>query len=161
MDRIETWPTGRLLSAAARLVEHEWNLHLSRFHLNHASLGVLHVLITGSHTQRELAAAVQVEDQTMSRMVERLERSGYVERRRDPSDRRRLHVTLTPEGRKVCLRAGDIGIAEGYFDGVGDVEALRRMLLELVRTHSGKRWPEPEPEAAPHPSAAPSAQAAT
>ncbi len=149
MDALETWPTGRLLSAAARLVEHEWNTHLARWDLNHASLAVLHVLSAGPMTQRELAAAVQVEDQTMSRTVERMERSGYVERRRDEADRRRVVVTLTEPGRRTCLRASDVDVAESYFtDCVADVEALRRALVAVVRHRSRKRWPEPAPQAA-------------
>ncbi len=143
VDPIETWPTGRLLSSAARLVEHEWNTHLARWDLNHASLAVLHVLGTRPMTQRELAAAVQVEDQTMSRTVERLERSGYVERHRDDADRRRVVVSLTESGRRTYLRASDIEVAEGYFaDAVEDVEALRRALVAVVRRRSRQRWPE-------------------
>jgi len=143
VDDVETWPTGRLLSAAARLVEHEWNTHLARWDLNHASLAVLHVLTPGPMTQRELAAAVQVEDQTMSRTVERMERSGYVVRRRDDADRRRVVVTLTEAGRRTCLRASDIEVAEGYFaDAVEDVEGLRRALVAVVRRRSRQRWPE-------------------
>ncbi len=150
VESLERWPTGRLLSAAARLVEHEWNAHLARWDLNHAGLAVLHVLTTGPLTQRELALRVQVEEQTMSRTVERLERSGYVERHRDPEDRRRLVVTLTGTGRRTCLRAGDVEVAEGYFtDAVEDVEGLRRSLTALIRAMSGRRWPEAAPPARP------------
>ena len=141
------WPTGRLLSAAARLVEHEWNAHLARWELNHASLAVLHVLLAGPMTQRELAAAVQVEDQTMSRTVAGLERSGYVERNRDAGDRRRVVVSLTEPGRRTVLKASDIEVAEGYFaDAVEDVEALRRALIAVIERRSRARWPETRAE---------------
>lgn len=143
VDPLESWPTGRLLSAAARLVEHEWNTHLARWDLNHAGLAVLHVLGSGPMTQRALAAAVQVEDQTMSRTLERLERSGYVERRRDPGDRRRVVVSVTETGRRTCLRAGDLEVAEGFFtDAVEDVDALRSALVAVVRRRSSQRWPD-------------------
>jgi DNA-binding MarR family transcriptional regulator len=142
MDELDDWATGRLLSAAARLVEHAWNGHLAQWDLNHAGLAVLHVLLSGPQTQRELAAAVQVEDQTMSRTVERLERSGFVERRRDASDRRRVMVTLTPPGRDTCLRAGDLEVAESYFQqSVDDLQVLRRSLAQIIRTLSSRRWP--------------------
>jgi DNA-binding MarR family transcriptional regulator len=150
MDELDHWATGRLLSAAARLVEHEWNSHLAQWDLNHASLAALHVLLSGPLTQRELAAAVQVEDQTMSRTVERLERSGYVERRRDDADRRRITVTLTASGRATCLRASDVEVAEGFFTGgVDDIPALRTALSQVIRHLSSQRWPAPEaaPEA--------------
>ncbi|MDQ1286931.1 MAG: hypothetical protein QG622_496 [Actinomycetota bacterium] len=142
MDDLDHWATGRLLSAAARLVEHEWNAHLSRWDLNHAGLTVLHVLFGGPMTQREIAAAAQVEDQTISRTLERLERSGYVERRRHAGDRRRLVVSLTPVGRKACQQASDVAIAEGYFtDGVDDIATFRGALAGIVRHLSDRRWP--------------------
>jgi DNA-binding MarR family transcriptional regulator len=157
MDELDRWATGRLLSAAARLVEHEWNAHLAQWDLNHASLAALHVLLSGPLTQRELAAAVQVEDQTMSRTVERLERSGYLERRRDPADRRRITVTLTAAGRATCLRAGDVEVAEGFFTGgVDDVQALRTALCQLIRHLSSQRWPTSEAAAEAAPAEAPS-----
>src|SRR5450755_3591680 len=149
MDELDRWATGRLLSAAARLVEHEWNTHLARWDLNHASLAALHVLLSGPLTQRELAAAVQVEDQTMSRTVERLERCGYVERRRDDADRRRITVTVTESGRGTCLRAGDVEVAEGLFTGgVDDVKGLRTALAQIIRHLSSQRWPAAGPGAA-------------
>jgi DNA-binding MarR family transcriptional regulator len=142
MDELDDWATGRLLSAAARLVEHAWNGHLAQWDLNHAGLAVMHVLLSRPQTQRELAAAVQVEDQTMSRTVERLERSGFVERRRDTADRRRVVVTLTPAGRDTCLRAGDLEVAESYFQqDVDDLRVLRRSLTQIIRTLSSRRWP--------------------
>lgn len=145
MDELDRWATGRLLSAAARLVEHRWNTHLSQWGLNHAGLAVLHVLLSGPTTQRELATAVQVEDQTMSRTVERLERSGYVERRRDDADRRRILVSLTHDGRVTCLRASDVEVAEGYFqEGVESLDALRRSLMGIIRHLSSRRWPTQE-----------------
>lgn len=139
-EDIGAWPTGRLLSSAARLVEHDWNQHLARWQLNHASLGVLHVLLGGPRSQRELAGALQVEEQTMSRMLERLERSGYVERSRDETDRRRLHVHLTAAGRRTCLAAGDARLAEELFAAVDDVPALRRALVAVIRSRSEQRW---------------------
>jgi DNA-binding MarR family transcriptional regulator len=146
VDDLDTWPTGRLLSAAARLVEHEWDAHLARWDLNHAGLAVLHVLLAGSLTQRELAARVQVEDQTMSRTLERLERCGYVSRRRDPEDRRRVVVSLSEPGREAYFAAGDVAVAEGLFtQGVQDVQALRRTLVAIVRHRSEQRWGEPAP----------------
>ncbi len=139
-EDIGDWPTGRLLSSAARLVEHDWNQHLARWQLNHASLGVLHVLLTAPQTQRELAGAVQVEDQTMSRMLEKLERCGYIVRTRDDVDRRRVRVALTSLGRRTCLEATDIRLAEEFFAAVDDVEALRLSLIAVIRARSEHRW---------------------
>jgi len=127
------WSLGRLLSTAARLVEHDWNAWLAERGLTHAGLLALHALDEGPLTQRRLAAASRVEEQTMSRVLDRLARTGHVERRRDTVDRRRLVVSLTPSGRDVLgqIRATDIAdvlVAEH----LQDPAAFRAELVRLV-----------------------------
>lgn len=109
---MDQWPTGRLISAAARRIERDWNAHLDGWDLNHASLPVLFLLSRGPRSQRELAAASSVTEQTMSRIVARLERSGYIRRRPHPGDRRRHDVVLTDAGRSALSEAGDPRLAE-------------------------------------------------
>lgn len=142
-----TWSLGRQLSTAARLVEREWNDWLAGHDLTHAGLLALHALEGGPLTQRQLAIASRVEEQTMSRVLDRLERTGHVERRRDTVDRRRLVVSLTPSGRDVLgqIRAADIAdvlVAEHLQDPAG-------FRAELVRLVSGVS-PPPRPAADPH-----------
>ena len=95
---LDDWSLGRLLFTAARLIEHDWNDWLANHDLTHAGLLALHALQGGPLTQRQLAAANRVEEQTMSRVVARLERAGYVSRVRDFADRRRLVITRTARG---------------------------------------------------------------
>lgn len=144
-DDFDRWPTGRLLSAAARRVEREWNVHLDVWGLTHASLPVLVLLEYGDRSQRELAAATDVTEQTMSRVLDRLERNGYIVRRPLPADRRRHAVTLTDAGRAVVAEAKDPRPAEEMTTrglSPAEVVELRRMLevVLLART--------PEPPAA-------------
>ncbi|MDM7854980.1 MarR family winged helix-turn-helix transcriptional regulator [Cellulomonas alba] len=130
------WPVGRLLSAAARRVEREWNAHLAAWDLNHASLPVLFLLLEGARTQRELAVAVDVSEQTMSRTVATLARAGYVTRTPDAADRRRLEVAVTASGRSAVLAAGAPGPAEEIVvRGLSPAEAdeLRRLLAVVAR----------------------------
>lgn len=51
-------------------------------------------------SQRELADLMHIEPPTLVRHLDRLEVDGYVERRSDPDDRRRLLVFVTPAGRR-------------------------------------------------------------
>ena len=51
-------------------------------------------------SQRELANLMHIEPPTLVRHLDRLEADGYVERRPDPDDRRRLLVFVTPAGRR-------------------------------------------------------------
>ena len=101
----QEWATGRLLFAVARRIEREWNAHLGQWDLNHAGFPVLVHRLSGRRSQRVLADESGVTEQTMSRIVARLERAGYVTRTDDPADRRRRAVAITDAGRAAGLAA--------------------------------------------------------
>jgi MarR family transcriptional regulator, organic hydroperoxide resistance regulator len=138
VDPMAGWPTGRLLSTAARLVEHAWAEALEKQGLTHAGLIALHLLDATPLSQTELARRARVQNQTMSRTVERLEREGFVTRAPDAIDRRRQVVTQTDAGRRVFERTRSLE-AE-MFPPLGDPEALRKTLLEIIRSSSDARW---------------------
>ncbi len=127
------WPLGRLLSTAARLVEQDWNSWLASRGMTHAGLLALHMLETGPHTQRELAAASMVEEQTMSRVLDRLARAGHVTRERDPADRRRLVVRSTAAGQQAYRAAIEANLGNTIITRrLDEPEAFRRMLIQLI-----------------------------
>jgi MarR family transcriptional regulator, organic hydroperoxide resistance regulator len=143
------WPTGRLLSSAARRVEREFNAHLDAWGLNHASMPVLVYLSAQDHSQRELAAATGVTEQTMSRILARMERLGYVTRKPHADDRRRHVISLTESGAAVLREAADRERSEAMVArglGPGDVGELRRLLIAMIAAH-----PDPADETVPHP----------
>lgn len=53
-------------------------------------------------TQAMLAGALEIEAPTLVRLLDRLSRDGWVERRPSPQDRRAHHVVLTPKALKAC-----------------------------------------------------------
>jgi MarR family transcriptional regulator, organic hydroperoxide resistance regulator len=132
----EDWPVGRLLSAATRRVEREWNAHLATWDLNHASMPVLLHLLQRPRSQRELASASGVTEQTMSRILVRMERTGYVTRAPDEIDRRKSVIAITDSGRSVALLAADPRPAEAMTTrGLTpeQVEQLRSLLTIVAR----------------------------
>lgn len=146
---LDAWPTGRLISAVARRIEREWNAHLDAWDLNHASLPVLYLLAAGARSQRDLARACAVTEQTMSRILARLERSGYVTRRTHEQDRRRHAVEITPSGRRALVEASDRDAAERMsVRGLQpeQVAHLRGLLREMLAAGGadGDRLPPPE-----------------
>ena len=134
------WPTGRLLSTAARLVEHAWAEALEQRGLTHAGLIVLHLLDSGPLSQAELATRARVEAQTMSRTIERLEREGLITRTQDAADRRRHVVSRTESGARAWAESRTLE-AE-IFPAVASSDELRATLLEIIRTASENRWSE-------------------
>ena len=87
-----------------------------------------------------LAELAGVRKQTMAQAVEQLERSGYVERRENPADRRSRLVFLTDRGRTVTpvTHAAAAAVEERWASLIGtdELERLRhelQSLLELIR----------------------------
>ncbi|WP_374946860.1 MarR family winged helix-turn-helix transcriptional regulator [Agreia sp.] len=136
------WPTGRLLSTASRLVEHAWTESLDRLGLTHAGLVVLHLLQEKPRSQTDLARLARVENQTISRTLERLQRQGFVTRTADRSDRRRHIVTVTPAGVDVWNSARTL--ERDLMPEVDEPESFRASLLAIIASSAAKRW---EPEA--------------
>ncbi|QFU92632.1 MarR family winged helix-turn-helix transcriptional regulator [Amycolatopsis sp. YIM 10] len=134
---VSSWPTGRLLSVAARVVESRFDDVLDGLGLTHAGLIVLHHLDAEPRSQRQLAVLCRVTDQTMSRTIERLQRNGFVARENDVADRRRTIVRLTAAGRRVLASARrEERESELLLGVVDDYDDFRAQLLKLVR-HAG------------------------
>ncbi|WP_445156174.1 MarR family winged helix-turn-helix transcriptional regulator [Arthrobacter sp. Hor0625] len=130
---MERWPTGRLLSTAARLVEHSWNEKLGAIGLTHAGVIAMEVLSAqGPMTQAQLAQLVRVQAQTMGKTLSRLEAHGHISRERSPSDRRSHVVTLTERGREAVVTAADMERSVLAAASI-DPDALRHELKSVVR----------------------------
>ncbi|WP_420369533.1 MarR family winged helix-turn-helix transcriptional regulator [Curtobacterium sp. L1-20] len=137
-DAPDGWPLGRLLSAAARSVERDWDERLRAIGLPHAALIAVDILIrTGPTGADTLARTARVQPQTMSRTLERLERDGLVERSPHPEDRRRRIVTVTDRGRAAWETARHI-----ERDVLPDDPALREALAAVLERGRRRRDPE-------------------
>ena len=86
-------------------------------------------------TVSELAELAQVRKQTMAQAVDQLERTGYVERRPDPTDRRVTLIHLTARGWEEVRAALKLiaGLEQRWSRRLGKerMEELRSLLTEL------------------------------
>ncbi|WP_244291980.1 MarR family winged helix-turn-helix transcriptional regulator [Streptomyces wuyuanensis] len=92
---------------------------------------------SGFMSQRTLAATLEVDPSIMVGILNDLESAHLVERRRDPSDRRRHIVAITQEGRCLLAKAQQAvtDVEEGLFADLAPEEiAALRGLLARVRT---------------------------
>jgi len=135
---IESWPTGRLLSTAARLVESAWYESLESLGVSHTGLVALHHLDEGSMSQTELARQARVNNQTLSRALEQLEIDGYIVRVPSPRDARRRVVTRTPAGSAIWKKAQHL--EANMFPPAPETKELRRALLEIIAASPARRW---------------------
>jgi MarR family transcriptional regulator, transcriptional regulator for hemolysin len=94
--------------------------------------------------QIELADLLDIEPITLSRIIDRLEEAGLVERAADPTDRRawRLHVTARAEPLVEKLRAVADEMIADAFSGIDpkDIE-ITRAVLGRVRENASRVAP--------------------
>jgi len=55
----------------------------------------------------DLAAAIALSPSGLSKLLDRMERSGLIRRKPDPEDARAAFATITPRGRELVARARD------------------------------------------------------
>ena len=117
---------------------------LSRYRVNYTQYAaLLSIYMYGSLSEGDLARMLFINPSTVSRMVYSLEQRGWLESSRDPTDRRKVMVTLTPEGRRTVrgmmdqpaevlarLADGLDGEKREYVYGVAEAinQALRYMI---------------------------------
>ncbi len=142
----ETWPTGRLLSAAARRVERAWDTYLQQWNLSHASVPVLVVLARGPLSQREIAAKMHVTEQSIGRVLRGLQASGYITRERHPGDRRRHIVTVTPAGLEALHALDHAQSVEALIGTSLSPEETAELRMLLIRMLADLPLPEERDE---------------
>lgn len=86
----------------------------------------------GALAMGDLARRVAVTEKTVTGLVDRLERDGLVERRRDEADRRVIHVALTAAGAALARRL-DAEVLQAITRLLGRLDAAdRRDLFRIV-----------------------------
>jgi DNA-binding MarR family transcriptional regulator len=105
-------------------------------------LAILGVLAEGPASQARLGALLEVNRTVMITVIDDLEGAGLVRRERDPADRRRYALRITPEGLSSLerMRKSAAGAQDVFAAAVGPAgfrrlaELLRLIVPDLVRT---------------------------
>lgn len=131
-----------LLTGAARIVTDRLGAAVERTGVDdmRPSFGfVIRALASGDRTLTELAATLDVSKQAAIKVVDQMERDGYIERAADPADRRSKHLRLTPKAEKVRKAAMSASrrLETELRNDLGDdpVDDMRRALLRLLERH--------------------------
>lgn len=105
--KLEDHP-GILLKKAARLFEQVANKNLSTLGVTHAQTIILiRLWEKDGQNQMELATSAGLDQSTVVRLLDRMERDGLIKRIRNKDDRRVYNFYLTSAAKKVCRKLED------------------------------------------------------
>lgn len=91
--------TSTLIKKAARLLEKKANVLLKPHNIMHGFTYFLMALYEqDGQTQTELQKIIGIEQPTVVRTLDRMQRDGLIERKQSPTDRRVFHIYLTKKG---------------------------------------------------------------
>ena len=97
------------IAKAAGYLDHAARATLGRVGLTKEEFKVLCALHTDTRSHGSLCRELHVSTGAMTNRLDKLERAGFVERSRDPEDRRGVLLALTPLGREKLDRYIDTG----------------------------------------------------
>lgn len=87
-------------------------------------------------TVGEIGSRLRLDNGTLTPMLKKMEKQGYVDRRRDPGDERRVLVHLTDRGREMKAKLADVPLKVGRCVPLDSDEAqtLYRLLYKILDT---------------------------
>ncbi|MFU8814373.1 MAG: MarR family winged helix-turn-helix transcriptional regulator [Pseudomonadales bacterium] len=90
--------------------------------------------LRGPLSAAETAELTGMDRATITRSVDRLESSGFVERGKDPRDRRRIVLEVTPRGRRKCDQIIPLLEEDGrYYEAALSASEVRQLLNVIGR----------------------------
>jgi MarR family transcriptional regulator, transcriptional regulator for hemolysin len=127
-----------MLTEATRLLRITFDQRMREFGLTAASARALsHLRREDGLSQIELARRLEVSRMALGQTIDRLERSGHVERRPDPSDRRVWRVHLTKKAKQLLPTLTDVAAEQQalILENIPEpeVEALKKTLRQICQ----------------------------
>lgn len=140
---------GQLMGQVCRLSGDRMRVVMERIGLHRGQgLVLLHLWHQDGMAQQEIARAKHVSPASVTNMLKRMERDGWIERRRDPQDDRVMRVYLTEKAQAVReeVHASFHQIDDEIAGTLSEDERteLRRLLLKVfgqLAPESGRGFP--------------------
>ncbi|MTK10750.1 MAG: MarR family transcriptional regulator [Clostridiaceae bacterium] len=122
---------------AAKKISDEFNDRLSELGITRVQWIALYYL--GKHksiSQIELADQMDIKPSTTARLIDRMERDGFVKRERDINDRRTVNLMITDKGREFREKLFPVGekMSEDVSKGISEeeIEIFKNVLKKMV-----------------------------
>ena len=124
---------GFVLHETARLLSKRYDQRAKSLGLTRAQIQVLAYLVYDEGiNQAGLAELIEIEPISLARLIDRMEQSGWVERRPDPRDRRAWRLYITDKAKPVFAEMIAIGAEVRGEALAGFTEAERDQVMELL-----------------------------
>ena len=137
LDREFEESLGYWIFTAAFAIETAMNEELTPLGITHRQVQILGALaIHGEASQNELADMMRIEPSGVVRLLDRMERSGWITRESDPADRRRKIVRPTEKAEPVWRQIKERGMrarARGLRGLTEEQIATTRDVLRTIR----------------------------
>ncbi len=96
----------QLLAQACRMTGHRVRSHMKEIGLHRGQgFALVHLLHSEGLSQRDLARAMHISPASVTNMLQRMERDGWIDRRRDANDQRLVRVYASEKGRRLRVEA--------------------------------------------------------
>ena len=127
---------GQLMTQVCRMTGERMRVHMEKLGLHRGQgFALIHLWHNDGVSQRDLAKAKHVSPASVTNMLQRMERDGWIERRRDEADQRVVRVFLTEKAKGLRAKARSVfrEMEEEFGSIFSDAEreTLKRLLLKL------------------------------
>ena len=148
MDASITSTLGFLIGDVTRLYRREFDRRVAHLGLTRVQWRALRrIERTEGMTQIKLAEDLELAPIAVGRVIDRLEKAGFIERRPDPADRRCWRLHLAPGSAMVMAGVDRIAtdLREEVFADIAlpDLETTERVLATLKARFGGQARPSP------------------
>ena len=146
--RAEELTVGQLLAQVCRMTGHHLRTHMETLGLHKGQgFALIHLWHHDGVPQRELAQAMHIRPASVTNMLQRMERDGWISRARDEKDQRVVRVHLTRKAKdlrkkaRVVFRKMEEELNAVYTEA--EQATLRKLLLKLHVRFASKEDGDP------------------
>ena len=126
---------GFVLSDVARLLRRNFNRRVQSLGLTQAQWMLLaRIARQQGARQAQLAEVLEMQPISVARLIDRMEAAGWVERRKDPTDRRAVNVYLTKKAEPILDKMWDRADETQAVALAGLAPAARNELMKALET---------------------------
>lgn len=127
---------GQLLAQVCRMTGHHLRTHMERLGLHRGQgFALVHLWHHDGIPQRELSQAMHIRPASVTNMLQRMERDGWISRERDVEDQRLVRVFITRKAKALRKEAREVfRQMEAELNAVyteEEQETLHRLLMKL------------------------------